>query len=292
MYVLVKFLLIASISIVLAGCGGDGSTENLSKPVNISPNAAAGNDLSVTEGTTVTLNGNGNDPDGQIASYGWTQVSGDLVRLNNSSSEDASFIAPTTESSLELSFRFTVTDDKGATAVDEIDITILPTAPSQFSYSSVINVNVGQDVLIQPEYEGFVASFILTGELPEGLSFDSSTGVIDGSPQESTDSIELQVTASNDGGAATTFILTVLSRITINNFENSHTLRYDLPLLRGTAPGSESIIIDNNGVASQYSVNAGRWRGFVSLREGKKQPDTDDFRRGFNTFNPQLSAYG
>jgi hypothetical protein len=56
--------------------------------------------------------------------------------------------------------------------------------------------------------------------------------------------------------------------ITIDNFENNETIRYDLPLLKGTAPGSQNIRIDVNGFTTQSTVNEGRWRTFVSLQKG------------------------
>jgi len=59
-----------------------------------------------------------------------------------------------------------------------------------------------------------------------------------------------------------------LASITIENFENGETVRYDLPLLTGTAQGTSDLIIYVNGATTQWSVNDGRWRAFVSLREG------------------------
>ena len=56
--------------------------------------------------------------------------------------------------------------------------------------------------------------------------------------------------------------------ITIENFENGETVRYDLPLLTGTAQGASDLVIYVNGATTQWSVNDERWRAFVSLREG------------------------
>lgn len=57
--------------------------------------------------------------------------------------------------------------------------------------------------------------------------------------------------------------------ITIDNFENDEALHYDLPLLKGTAPGSQNIVIESNGFTTEWSVNNGRWRAFVPLQEGE-----------------------
>ena len=56
--------------------------------------------------------------------------------------------------------------------------------------------------------------------------------------------------------------------ITIENFENGETVRYDLPLLTGTAQGASYLVIYVNGATTQWTVNDERWRAFVSLREG------------------------
>ena len=57
--------------------------------------------------------------------------------------------------------------------------------------------------------------------------------------------------------------------ITIDNFENGEAVHFDLPLLKGTAPDSQNIVIENNGSTTEWSVNNGRWRAFVPLQEGE-----------------------
>ena len=93
---------------------------------NQPPVADAGPDQSVNAGTAVMLSGMGSDPDGTIASYGWTQTGGTVVSLTGATSNMAAFTAPDVSTDETLTFRFTVTDDADAQASDEIQVTVRP----------------------------------------------------------------------------------------------------------------------------------------------------------------------
>ena len=92
---------------------------------NQSPTVTVEDDKNVDEATTVSLNGGGSDIDGSISSYFWEQVSGTTVNIINQYSANASFIAPNVDSNTDLTFRLTVTDDDGATASDDVVVTVL-----------------------------------------------------------------------------------------------------------------------------------------------------------------------
>ena len=107
-----------------------GNSPALSLPVpvpNQEPSVNAGADQVVTTPpSTTTLSGTASDPDGNIASYLWTQVSGPST-AGFSSSRAAS----TTVNGLITGtyvFRFTVADNSGATASD--DVVVVVTASS------------------------------------------------------------------------------------------------------------------------------------------------------------------
>ncbi|WP_102798712.1 PKD domain-containing protein [Bowmanella denitrificans] len=93
------------------------------------PVANAGADKSVTEGATVTLTGAGSDSDGSIVGYAWTQLSGPAVTINNANTADGSFTAPLVTADTDFVFRLTVTDDDGATATDDIRVTVQDIPP-------------------------------------------------------------------------------------------------------------------------------------------------------------------
>jgi hypothetical protein len=89
---------------------------------NQSPSANAGADKTITlPANSVTLSGSGSDPDGSIASYAWSKVSGGAATINSPSA------ASTTVSGLAQGsyiFRLTVTDNAGATAFDDVLVTV------------------------------------------------------------------------------------------------------------------------------------------------------------------------
>ncbi|MBF9135301.1 hypothetical protein I0C86_41355 [Plantactinospora sp. S1510] len=97
---------------------------------NVSPTANAGPDQTVSPGATVTLTGLGStDPDGTIAAYSWTKLSGPAVTLSSASAAQPTFTAPSTVSGTTLTFGLTVTDDRSATSSqDTVTITVGPSA--------------------------------------------------------------------------------------------------------------------------------------------------------------------
>src|SRR5215218_3743818 len=99
-----------------------------SVPVNQSPTANAGTAQTITlPASSVTLTGSGSDPDGTIASYAWSKVSGGAATINSASS------ASTTVTGLvqgSYTFRLTVTDNQGATGTSDVNVTVNPSTPS------------------------------------------------------------------------------------------------------------------------------------------------------------------
>ena len=94
---------------------------------NVFPVAEAGDDGRVAQGARVNLNGTGSvDPDGSIAVFEWTQISGSPVALVNPNTAKPYFETPSdTESAETLTFQLKVTDNGGLEATDDISITVL-----------------------------------------------------------------------------------------------------------------------------------------------------------------------
>ncbi|WP_105103061.1 endo-1,4-beta-xylanase [Microbulbifer pacificus] len=94
---------------------------------NVAPVAQAGEDQTVTAGSSVTLTGTGSDVDGSITSYNWSQSTGPAVALNTDGSGSASFTAPATDEAITLTFELRVSDDGGASSTaDAVTVTVLP----------------------------------------------------------------------------------------------------------------------------------------------------------------------
>lgn len=94
---------------------------------NAEPTANAGADQTVEPWATVTLTGTDADADGTIATRTWTQLTGAVVTLAGSGAS-RTFTAPPSTASATLTFRYTVTDNAGATTTDDVAVTVLPAA--------------------------------------------------------------------------------------------------------------------------------------------------------------------
>ena len=95
-----------------------------SSVVNQPPTVSAGVDQTLTLPTSsVSLSGSGSDPDGSIAAYSWTKVSGGAATISSPSSASTTVTGLTQGSYV---FRLTVTDNQGATAFDEVTVVVNP----------------------------------------------------------------------------------------------------------------------------------------------------------------------
>lgn len=105
---------------------------------NVNPIALAGLDVTVQIGNGVTLQGqNSNDPDGSIASYAWTKISGPAQFTIQSPSAASTFISNLAAG--VYVFRLTVTDNLGATNSDDVQVTV------QSSPNAAPTANAGPD---------------------------------------------------------------------------------------------------------------------------------------------------
>jgi chitinase len=107
--------------------GGDPVPDPDPTPGNEAPAADAGSDQTVGPRDRVYLDGGGSgDADGTIASYRWQQISGKKVSIKNANSAVANFSAPGVKRGRTkvLVFELTVTDNDGATASDQVTVTV------------------------------------------------------------------------------------------------------------------------------------------------------------------------
>src|SRR5205085_1480380 len=89
---------------------------------NQSPIANAGPDQTITlPVNSVTLNGSGVDSDGTIISYSWNNIIGGSATIVSASSASTSINGLTQGVYV---FRLTVTDNQGATATDDVTVTV------------------------------------------------------------------------------------------------------------------------------------------------------------------------
>lgn len=126
---------------------------------NSVPTANAGPDKFITlPATTAALQGSGTDSDGSIISYGWTQSPNNPVQANIAS--PASAITGITGLTVAGTYGFTLTviDNNGASAIDQVQVTVNPVTPAPNNPPSAF---AGQDQIITLPDTSY--TFITTG---------------------------------------------------------------------------------------------------------------------------------
>jgi ribosomal protein L14 len=144
---------------------------------NQQPSASAGLDQTITLPATLTLSGSGTDPDGTIASYSWTKVSGGTATITSPS---ASSTTVTGLAAGSYTFRLTVTDNGGATAFDEVNVTVNaapanqpPTASAGADQSIILPVSSVTLSGSGTDPDGSIASYSWTKVLGTGGTITS-----------------------------------------------------------------------------------------------------------------------
>lgn len=101
--------------------------------INSAPVANAGANITLTLPTnSVNISGSGSDADGTVTTYAWTQVSGPGATLANPALPTLSVSAMVAGTYV---FRLTVTDDDGATGVDDVNVVVNAVAANQVPLS-------------------------------------------------------------------------------------------------------------------------------------------------------------
>jgi uncharacterized protein (TIGR03382 family) len=95
--------------------------------VNKGPTAQPRHVSGGVSGETVTLDALGSkDPDGDALTYKWEQTAGPEVSLSSTTEATVTFKAPDTTSNTQLTFKLTVTDAKGGTAQQTVNVEVTP----------------------------------------------------------------------------------------------------------------------------------------------------------------------
>ncbi len=150
---------------------GAANVDQVFEEVNYAPVAMAGEDVVVRVNDDVTLDGSeSSDPDGDIESYAWTQLSGTSVTLSNANSSIATFTAP--GAATELTFRLEVTDDGGLTDDDTVSVSVVEVSESTIIISEYVEgtsnnkyleiANVGEET-VDLNNDGFTMGLASNG---------------------------------------------------------------------------------------------------------------------------------
>lgn len=118
-----RLLAIVLIAFALSAC------DSSKGDANTNPTANAGPDQSVGEGAAVSLNGSGSTDDGPLT-YAWTQTSGTMVVLSDSTAANPTFTAPIVAADEVLVFQLVVTDADTNTSSDTVSIMVVNNGPT------------------------------------------------------------------------------------------------------------------------------------------------------------------
>ncbi|HNU40958.1 MAG TPA: gliding motility-associated C-terminal domain-containing protein, partial [Cyclobacteriaceae bacterium] len=167
--------------------------------VNQPPSANAGSDKTIKLPTnSTTLPGLGLDPDGTIASYAWTKISGPTVVLANQNTNTLSLSNMVDGS---YTFQLTVTDNDGDTGSDQVTVLVLP---ADINTPPVANAGPDVNVLLPNN------TAILVGSATDDGTVASTSWVkVSGPPAFLTNPLTTTLTASNLIAGTYLFRLTV-----------------------------------------------------------------------------------
>jgi hypothetical protein len=132
---------------------------------NIDPTVSAGANQTITLPiNTVNLAGTGNDIDGTIATYTWTKVNGTGGTITSPATPGTSITGLTQGVYV---FRLTVTDNAGATASDDVQITVnaantAPTADAGADKNITLPINTVNLAGTGNDIDGTIASYTWT----------------------------------------------------------------------------------------------------------------------------------
>lgn len=132
---------------------------------NDSPTANAGSDIAVEEEGGGQLDGSASfDPENQMLSYAWLQVSGPVVVLSDANSSQPTFTIGNYINDTAIEFQLTVSDGTNTSAIDSITINVtadddVPVAEAGDDFNSLVDEFVSLDCSASSDPEDSVISY-------------------------------------------------------------------------------------------------------------------------------------
>ena len=178
------------------------------------PTARAGSDQNVAAGAEVTLDGSAStDPDGTIATYLWEQTAGTTVALSDTAAAMPTFTAPSTAAAQTLTFRLTVTDERGGNATDIIDVDVaaapnqLPTARAGSDQNVAAGAEVTLDGSASTDPDGTIATYLWEQTAGTTVALSDTAAAMPTFTAPSTaaaQTLTFRLTVTDDRGGSTT----------------------------------------------------------------------------------------
>jgi hypothetical protein len=183
---------------------------------NQAPLANAGSDKTVTLPTaSVSITGTASDADGTISTYTWTQVSGTAATLTNATTATvgvSGLVAGT------YVFRLTVKDNAGATASDDVTVTVKANSVPTVSVGTTLNITTATTTITgtASDTDGTISTYAWTkvsGGAATLTNANTATLSLSGLV---TGTYVFRLTVTDNGGATAYADKTVVVAIPVN----------------------------------------------------------------------------
>ncbi|RZJ71961.1 putative Ig domain-containing protein [Flavobacterium sp.] len=236
----------AAIYTITATNGGGSTSFN----VSIAVNAVAPSALSYTSPNTFTVGSaiTALSPSvtGTVTSY---SVSPSLPAGLSLNFATGVISGTPTSATATATYTVTATNSGGSTTFGVV-ITVNPSAPTALSYTTPNVFTVGSAIsALNPTVAGTVTSYSISPNLPAGLNFNTTTGVISGTPTAISATATYTVTATNVSGSATFGISITVNADAPNN------LSYPTPLVFTVGTAISNVSPTVTGTVVSYSIS-------------------------------------
>lgn len=152
--------------------------------VNHPPVVTTDHELTVVEGTSVSLTASASDPDNDPLTYKWTQTDGEAVNLDSTTDLSTIFVAPAVGASPEKTLSFTITadDGNGGTGSDNVIVHVISASSYHIptlSCNDIIRAHEGGQVTLSesvdnPDNLPLTYQWTQVSGMPVPLSGDTS----------------------------------------------------------------------------------------------------------------------
>ena len=209
-----------------------------------------------TDPITITNNG------GHVNSYTIEDANGQTLSENTGLSHSADgviFGTPTMSASTEI-YTITATNRNGVSDSATITITVNEAVPSISIDPATVTVTAGTAItpITIASTGGTVVSYSIMPAITNGLSFNTTTGTISGTPDAVAPEIIYTITATNSGGTDTATIA-----ITVNEAAPSISISPDSVTVIAGTPITPITINSSGGDVVSYSINPAIGNGLL-----------------------------
>ena len=271
-------------------------------PPNQLPVANAGTDRLITLPTnTVNLNGSGSDPDGTVAGYLWTKISGPATFSIATPTQAQTLVNNLVQGTYQFELR--VTDNQGGVDRDTVVVTVNPAAPPP---NQAPVANAGTDIIISlpantvnlngngTDADGTIAGYIWTkisGPATFSIATPSQAQTLVNNLVQGVYQFELRVTDNQGAVGRDTVVVTVNAAAPPPNQAPVAYAGADITI---SLP-SNTVNLNGTGTDPDGSIGAYQWTkisgpaGFVIASPAQAQTAVNNLLQGVYSFELRVT---